>query len=371
MFGWANYMKYDELSVLTNNMFANTAMANETDVNVYLDIGSMVDVLYADSVKESNDPTELASVVLNLAGHIRAFFKTCGVYATLFIVYSRNDWRVLREVCPDYNAKSIKRTKTRVGEYIRDSMKIVKMIVPYLNRVYYIGGEAECGAMIYSAIRNERSIGNNHPNIIFTKEINLLQIPAMDPYSVIYNKNTRKQKRVCYGVNQMNVIETYLKLTRRFNPAYTNPNAAVLIRMLKGVPHFIDVTNRVREIGEMVREFDPRKLSYLIALTSLFSRNLWFLMSWTEALKGLHRLETFVDDPRWVYDRLPIDLKIYDRIGVDEFIGRYRAVSVAHQADLYSKSKHPDYRIDLMNSDELKYLNDHYFVTNFIDLNKF
>lgn len=371
MFGWANYMRYDELGLIASQMFSNTSMANETEVNVYLDMGSMTDVLYSSAVKEGKDPTELASVVLNLAGHVRAFFKTCGVFATVFIVYSKNDWSVLRQLCPEYNSKSHKKDRPGVSKYIKDSMRLVKMITPYLNRVYYIDGEAECGAMIYGTIQEERAIGNTHPNIIFTKEINLLQIPAIDPYSVIFNKHARGQQRVCYGINQANVMEIYSRLTKRYNPAYFNPGAAIVIKMVNGVPQFVDVTRRVRDIGEILRRFNPYKLPYLIALTNLYSRSIGFLMTWTEALKALDSMDPFVDDPLWVYNKMSPDIKIFNHIGYDEFVGRFQAISIAYQSQFYSKGGHSDYHIDLMNSDELKHLNDHYFIKNPIDLNKF
>lgn len=376
MFGWLNYMKYQDMAEITSAIFSNSDMSNDTEVNVYLDLGSMVDGLYGNIVEESNDPTELCSVILNLAGHIRAYFRSMhSVYCTIFMVYSPNDWNVLKKICIEYNSRNHKANRVKLNKYIKDTMNIVEQIVSYIPNVYCINTLAETGGVIYDTILRERQNGNDHPNIIFTKEYNLLQIPALDSRSFIYYKQPNSRNRVCFGITKDNVMEWYIKLTKRYNPIFSDPDAIVYIQMIDGDLNkvkFLTKTRRIEELGRILKVFNPRMLPYFIALTNLPSRGLKYILPWSSTMEALYKLDSeFVDDPEWVYNKLEYDTKIFNKIGYEEFINRYHCISIIHQAGLYRSLPFKNYRIDLINSDEIKYLNDHYFIKNYIDLNKF
>lgn len=375
-FGWLTYMKYDEMAGLTSAIFSNSDMSSEEEVNVYIDLGSMVDKLYNPTVDKSTDPTELSAVILNLAGHIRAYFRSIhSVESTIFFVYSPNDWSILRKMYHGWNDFYRDRRKKMpyLFKYINDSITIVKMICDYLPNVYLIRSEAECGGMIYATIQKERENGNNHPNIIFTKEINLLQIPVYDERSFIYYKNNLRGGSVSIPITRENAFKSYIKFTKRYNPAYDYPDGIVFVDPIKG---FINVTNRVKSIGRMIEEFNPDTLDIFIALTNLPSRDLKHLLSWTCALKTLNEIKDdifIINDIVAVYNDINYENKIFNKCSLTQFVRRYQCVSIRHQAELYKQM--PDYtqeyRIDLNDPNELKYLNDHYFIKNYIELNKF
>ena len=132
MFGWSHFMKYDDMNRITRDMFQYTEMESETEVNVYIDLGSLTDVIYMNITKESNDPTELASVILNMVGHIRSFFRTCDVYATIFLVYSRNNWNILKNIYNEYRSNSHRSDRTYRLKYVEDSMRLIEMMNIYL-----------------------------------------------------------------------------------------------------------------------------------------------------------------------------------------------------------------------------------------------
>ena len=375
-FGWLNYMKYDEMAGLTSAIFSNSDMANEEEVNVYIDLGSMCDKLYNQTVDRSTDPTELSAVVINLAGHIRAYFRSMhSVRATIFFVYSPNDWILLRQMCEGWNDfyRDRRRKFPYLYKYISDSMNIVKMISDYLPGVYFISSEAETSGMILATIHKERESCNNHPNIIFTKEINLLQIPVYDTRSFIYYKNNLKGGSISIPITRDNAFRSYIKFTKRYNPAYDHPEGIVFVDLAKG---FVKVSNRVKSIGTMINEFNPDAIDIFIALTNLPSRDLKHLLSWTEALKSINEIQNdifVINDIVEVYNRVDYRCKIFNKCSLTQFVRRYQCVSVRHLAEMYKEMPeyNLDYRVDLTNSDELKYLNDHYFVKNYIELNKF
>lgn len=373
MFGWLNYMKYEEMANITASMFKNS---NENEVNVYLDLGSMTDGLYGNIVERSNDPTELTAVVVNLAAHIRAYFRSVhSVYATVFLVYSSNNWSILKNVCKEYNSNNGKDSKKYMNKYIKDSMNIAEQICYYIPNVYFINSNAECGAIIYSTILKERLNGNNHPNIIFTKEYNLLQIPTIDNNSVIYYKQAMYRSKVCFGINKDNAMEHYIKLTKRYNPVFADPDAMVYVQLLGddiSKAKFISKSKRMEHLGRILKVFDSRLLSYFIALTNLPSRGLKYVLNWSTAMEVLYKLQNdYIDDAEWIYNNICYEAKIFNKIGYEEFINRYRCIDIRYQSMLYDQEYHKEYRIDLINSNELKYLNDHYFIKNYIDLNKF
>ena len=368
MFGWSHFMKYDDMNRITRDMFQYTEMESETEVNVYIDLGSLTDVVYMNITKESNDPTELASVILNMAGHIRSFFRTCDVYATIFLVYSRNNWNILKNIYNEYRSNSHRSDRTYRLKYVEDSMRLIEMIVPYLPRVYYICDEAEVGGIIYSTIMKERYEGNNHPNVVFTRELNLLQL-TLDSRTVIYYKHA--MDKICFGINRNNVIQSYIKLTKRYNPIYDNPDATMILQVTKEGTCFIDKSRRLENIGRIIQNFNPDKLPCLITLTNLPSRGIKYLIPWTTAIEALHKIEPYIDDPLMIYNILSYETKIFNKIGYEEFVNRYNIINIKYQAELYNKNNHVDYRVDLYNVNELKYINDHYFVENYIDLNKF
>jgi len=375
-FGWLNYMKFDEMAGLTSAIFSNSDMANEEEVNVYIDLGSMCDKLYNQVVDKSTDPTELSAVVINLAGHIRSYFRSVhSVRATIFFVYSPNDWVLLRQLYEGWNDfyRDRRNKFPYLYKYIADSMNIVKMVSDYLPKVYFISSEVETSGMILATIQKERESGNNHPNIIFTKEVNLVQIPVYDTRSFIYFKNNLKGGSVSIAITRDNAFKSYIKFTKRYNPAYDYPDGIVYVDPVKG---FITVPNRVKTIGAMINEFNPDAIDLFIALTNLPSRDLKHLISWTEALKSINEIQNdifVINDPVEVYNRVDYRCKIFKKCSLTQFIHRYQCVSVRHLAEMYKETPEYqiDYHIDLTNSDELKYLNDHYFVKNYIELNKF
>lgn len=376
LFGWSNYMKYDEMNEITIKMFKDTEMENADEVNIYFDLGSMVSYLYSNITEVNKDPTTLASIILNLAAHVRMFFRSrCRVYATIFFIFSFNNSFILQKLCSSYIGSPLIDKKKNITDYIKKAIKLVEMISIYLPNVYYISGDMESGGILYNTILKERQLGNTNPNIIFTKEYNLLQISAIDDKTVIYYKQISNRNRICFGIRKDNVVESYLKLTKRFNTIYTNPNAIVIVQMVCddiSKTRFIGRSNRINEIGNMIMNFDPKLLSYFIALTNLPHKGFRSILSWTRAMEGLYSIQhKYIDDPEWIYNNLKVDLKIFNVIGYEEFINRYNAINIKFQSMLYDKEPQKNYKIDIDNPDELKYLNDHYFGYNYIDLNKF
>lgn len=380
MFGFLSYMKFDQLRTITIDMFANTDMATATEVNIFIDASSFVERLFSPEV-EAKDPTMLASAVVNLAGHLRLYFRSVhGTESQIFIVYSKNNWNVLKKLLPEWNSHNINKYETHkfMAQYIKDSMKMVEMVCKYLPRVYYITSEAETSAMIYGHILNERAFGNNNPNIILTREPNMLQIPGIDPHTVIYYKHTHLRDKFCFGINQSNVMMNFLKLTGRYNPVFSNPDAMVLIYSICDditKVNFVEKSKRTVDLAYEISRFNPKHLSHFIALTNLGSRWVKFLLNWPVALKAINKIndDLQIMDNLEFYNKLDFYTKIFEKIGYHEFDKRLKCISIQYQSNLYINTPYfkSFQKVDLNNGDELKYVNDHFFKDNYITLDKF
>ena len=376
LFGWLNYMRYHDMHDITHTIFKNSPLGKCNEVNCYIDLGSLAQMIYNNPTIKINDPRELSSCILNYAGYIRDYFRIYhNVYATIFMVFSDNEWKILKDICHDYLSRSNKKANYKEYKYVHDSMDIIKMISHYLPNVYYIESECETDGVILATIWKENSIGNDNPNIVFGRNINLVQLPILDERTYFYYKKIHLGYTASYGVTRKNALISYLKFTNRYNPIYEK-DGMVFIQIGKSIDDtkFLNKTNRIISVGNAINKFIPDYLSAFIALVGFPGRNIPSKLNWQSAIECLSNFNVFIDDPLWIYNNAPFSKRLYTRLGYEDFTNRYKAVDVKFHANMYKMSLdyQIDYRINLQDSTELKYVNDHYFTNNdFIDLNKF
>ena len=98
---YSNYIKYDKLKELTNFQFANS---NENTLNIYIDMYTILRPLYKRNLIQNS--SIFASMILNLAAHMRAYYWTRHRVATnIYIVMSSNSIVLTKECCmvPEWN----------------------------------------------------------------------------------------------------------------------------------------------------------------------------------------------------------------------------------------------------------------------------
>lgn len=377
LFGWLNYLKYSEMNRLTISIFKNNPLGNRKEVNCYIDLGSITAMIYNNPMISIDDPKDLSSCVLNYAGYIREYFRSYhSVNARIFLVYSDNEWSILKSLCSDYLSRSNKKSNMREYNYVHDSMAIVKMISQYLPEVYFIESECETDGVILATIWRENEAGNDNPNIVLGREVNLVQLPIVNDRTYFYYKKIYRGHAVGYGVTRENALINYLKFTNRYNPIYENSDGIVYIQSGKDIrdTRFFTKTHKSVMTGKHISNFIPEYMSALIAMVGLGSRDIRSRMNWQTAVEALSNFTVYIDDPMWIYNNANLSKKIYTKMDYEDFVGRYKAVDVKFHANMYKLSSDykVDYRINLQNSSELQYVNDHYFSNkNFIDLNKF
>ena len=377
MFGYYAYMKFDNMAAMTESLFKDSEYANETEVNVYIDLASILEKMYYSMMLIPKMPTTFASAIINLAGHMRMYFRNCcSVYANVYFVYSKNEWSVLRKMIPEWNQTNInhRKEKAYIEKYMNDALKLVSEVCKYLPNVYYIEREEEATCIMGMIIKQESS----HPNIIISKEINALQL-AINSNAFLYWKDCHKLgSHIHFGIGRKNLLESYLKITRRWNPVYDGPEKAIFIRSIL-TPNgykteWVEKTKRLENIGYEVQKFNPDNFGLFLGMSHLISKDVKHLLNWTRAVKELNNYgNTPITDYIELYNRLNNSCKIYKKISYEDFNTRLMAVSVKDQVNLAEHLSGPitGYKINLNDPEKLKYINDHYFKEDFIVLEKF
>ena len=382
-----NYMKYIDMSRVTTELFANTRLANEMEINVYFDVSSMIEKMYNPCIfTHIQDPVALASKILNLGAHVRAFFKRyCGVYATIFFVYSRNEWEYYDMVFPRWNKRNlVKRSGFRdLNKDAKDTVDLLDVICPYLPDVYFIYRKAESTVVIWNTILKERALGNNHPNIVFTKQAFGFQLPCIDDKTFLYYKwNSNLQT---YGINRSNVYKMFLTFTNRYRPIISDPDGKVLIRMYRDMlTHELKVKfdssfnfERYYKNQSMIDNTDPQYMNIFMALAGLPKKGISALLSWADTMRFI--IQHIQPDPSIIIDSKKIMAALDDygcklrNTKVIDFDLRIKLCTITYMNSIYDEydESKEDYHRSLNNIDELHRINDMYFFKDPIRLNDY
>jgi len=187
-------IKYMNLSNLISLSFAGS---NCTEINLFIDMNSVIKKLYSmnDIELDNSDPYGLASAIINLCGHYRSYFKSIGVITNIYIIYGLNCPKMNETYIKDYNSKSMMdyMRKRDTTEIVCNNIKILKLLCQYLPRIHFFDiGYNETSAMV-DYILKTIWLGKqmNVENIILSKDVLMLQlIPSYNvrvlrPYKTI------------------------------------------------------------------------------------------------------------------------------------------------------------------------------------------
>ncbi|MDG5786775.1 hypothetical protein QA612_04670 [Evansella sp. AB-P1] len=143
-------------------------------VHFYVDVHALVKSLYTpsslkifDSLSDGKDVqdvcSELASELLNIAGHYRRYCATrLGKRTAIYFYYTYDRSKLLTEVHHEYKKKLYEKYKTNINEkYSRmnriliESLKIAKLVGEYIPNIYFIDSKhLEPNVVPYHFIEN-------------------------------------------------------------------------------------------------------------------------------------------------------------------------------------------------------------------------
>lgn len=343
---YSNFIKYDKMRDLTRYALG---WSDSNHLNVFIDMYSILRPLTNPDVMII-DYTVLSACVINMCAHIREYYNTRHhVNTSIYIVYSENTPTNSKIFYNGYNEvrENAVRKSAHMNEFIYTNREILKTICPYLDGIYYIEDTFETAVVIHDIIRQleERSVIS--PNMIISRDIYMMQLPAIRENTVIFRPCKTEDGDMSYAITNANVLDRYLEDTNRTNPV-----------LLKGL--------------------SPRLLSLIMSLSNLPCRNITSLFNITKsasiirhAISNMTLLNDYNSEPAYKLDIMNQSLGKVNASMVDS---RFKAIDLIFQHGVYLNTANSTTNmksvIDLYDPDTVRAINNQYFKENPLDLNR-
>lgn len=345
---YSNFIRYDKLKELTLTQFSNS---NANQLNIYIDMATIIKSIYERNL--IHDGSLFASMILNLAAHMRSYYWTRHNVATnIYIIMTSNSTTVSPEpaMVPEWGAKLKFTTDPKRSEILKWNIQLLKLLAPYFPRLHFISGSVEPSIMINNLIIKNN---NNYPNVILSKDLMSWQIPAMNLNSCVFRPRKSKDEDTSFCVNQQNVFDMWRHIV---NHSKTQPTVVL----------------------------PPEMLSLYIALTSFKNRGLnsyyssktapsliWKLVEDRKIALGYNSPEAISKVLRSLEIKKD-HLKEFEAY-TNNLLYRYNFVDLYRLTMIYSRCPEANdmswdyHKID---PESIKEINDKYFINNPIDIIK-
>jgi len=344
----ANYIKYETLGEMTNLAFANS---DATSVNIYIDLYQIFRKMYRNDIAVG-DRSSVAATIVNLCSHYRAFYKKYyGVHARIFIIQTSGPMTRSEHFYPEYNHTNTEKMvlAEMITTFMLQNCAILKELCKYIPDVYYIQAPFETATIIYTQIQDQYAKGNYDPNIILSTSQLQFIIPALTQTQTVVFKHRWVNGMINYTIiDQMNGMMEYL-------------------RSLKLSDRTIDSASII----------SPKMLGLFMALTRYSSRDLYSILNVSSTVKLLVKLIAEAQLPNtYISDKELLRSILSTSISQDEFEliwNRYRAIDIVYQSELYKQSEYyadKSWDVNLQDPDMVKLLNEKYFRSNPLDLDR-
>lgn len=242
---YGSYIKYDRMYEMTKYAFYGRSDSN--NVNVFIDVYSIIRSLFKQgSLLKIDDSFSIASCIINLAIHIRAYFETRHhVSSKVYIIYggARNNQSILMYQS-GYNEKNIlmEDSNAFLTILIKDNMEVVQLISQYLYDIFCVVNYNQefnvLSSYIIDRISKENNTGVVTPNIIYSKDQLSYQLVAFKPYTFLYRPKKSHSIDNSWVVTKSTLFNAYrggeLKM-RTVNDTNLDPKMISLFQAISGV----------------------------------------------------------------------------------------------------------------------------------------
>lgn len=343
---YSNYIRYDKLKDLTLSQFTNS---NANEINIYIDMHTMIKSLYNRSL--IGNTSIFASMILNLASHMRAYYWSRHQVATnIYIVMTSNSVSLTQEACmvPEWNTVDKLLPNPNRDQVLSWNIQLLKLLVPYFPRLYFINGTVESAVMIQNLIRQNN---NGCPNIILSKDMMTWQIPAIDSNSCVFRPRKSKDEDTSFCINQHNVFEQW---RHTINHSNIQPDVILPPEMLslyiaitsfkgRGLNVYFSPKEAITKLWNLIQE---RKISFGYNSSDAIMKVLRSLESKKDYMKGF---ESYTNNLYY----------------------RYNLVDLFRLSNIYSNMPEANDRSWIFSKVDpisVKEINDKYFIKNPIDI---
>lgn len=349
---YGSYIKYDRLFEMTK--FAFYGKTDSEDVNIYIDVYSILKSLYTRGTNiQINDSYAIASCIINLAIHLRAYFDTRHRVATkIFIIYGGARPSSAISQYPPYNMKNIQMEDSNLylKQLIIDNLEVIKILCPYLYDIYAVVDYENEFSVMASALIDCESEKGKTPNIIYSKDPLAYQLVAFKPRTFLYRPKKRNNIDCSWVVTKSTLYNSY----------------------------------RYGELGlskQFETSLDVRMFSIYQAIAGIKSRNIASNKNGNTSIKLLEKaVQSNVFANGYNANGIMRDnqaftnMCIVENISYVDLISRFMAIDLLYQTMLYKTT--PNFIganagiINLYNPQEVRNINDKYFQVYPLDLNR-
>jgi len=341
---YSNYIKYDKLKDLINESFKGS---NVTKIAVMIDMYSICKSIYRDGVIIGNTGSILTSSIINMIAHYRYFFRN--YYQTesiFFIVNSINCGMSNIANYINYNKsfRDILEHRPDITEFIKTNIDMLDVLCQHIPDTYLINTNHETGVIMYQLITKilnndltNKNIITSESVIIITRDQYNYQLPAINNKVVILRPKKGINSDESYYINQNNVLEIYhLENDNKFNNTNLHPSLLSFIMALSSL--------KCRSIKKLFTR--PKAISII-----------------EDSIKSLYIKNNYTLSPQ---DALPQYIDNQTKYIISK---RFQAIDIIYQSlqDYNTIITIKPYKHD---PKELQHLNNVYFSSNPLDLNK-
>ena len=337
----SHYIKYDKLFELCNISLANI---QSNTVDIYIDLYDILKKIYTTNTK-INKKFIIVSSIINLAAHYRGYFwSRHRLYTNIFLVYGDNISNNQKQFIPTFGNDEFRKTKNydKSNIFINSQLELVKILVGYIDNVYYIRRRSHFSAFVYHNIITNNSI---NPSIIISKDKYNYQLPALNNNIIIFRPKKYNSQDISYYINKNNVYDCF----------YSKSSKDTL---------------------DNLHKLNPELLSLLLSLNGLPKYNLYSLMNINTAVKLLldainknKIINGYNSDIKYIASNLNGLNNYVDNVSLEY---RFNAVDLLVQSKIYEstiESKDMQWYINLKDPKTVKDINNKYFADNPLDLN--
>ena len=351
---YSNCIKYN---VLTNLIDASFKGSNDTCINIYIDLYNIVRSLYANKYQVIiEDYLSLASGIINLAGHYKAFFKyKYKVLANIYLIWSTNCSSINRKLIPNYNKEMYNRLispmHTTIDDIINTNINILDLLCKYIPNIYFIHTQYESGVVMGYLINKNNSI----PNLIISKDIYPYQLLSyypntyyLRPYKDIMNDNNDLSMIIStpykyYNINTINAYWRYYCSTKNINNPY-DKNITI----------------------------SPKNITNIMIFSGIIERSLYCKININTIMKMIYSIIEYNDiecSIESIYDKYNIE----DKVSYIEMLNRYHVINIPYQVNTVYSNSNEVYSLkfeDNRDDESLRMICSKYFTKSPINLDK-
>ena len=347
---FSSCVRYEKLQSLVYNTFSNTSISAATELNVFIDLYSVLKQVFSSSGRTIiTNYTDLTSGLINMCSHYRFFFRGLGVHTRFYLIFSFNTCEINRKFVNDYNKDFLEKSEIPLfKEMTMSNLELLDLICPYLPDIYFIKSinNYETSIMISHLINR---LNDGQPNLIISRDIYPLQLTYMHPYtSYLYP--------IKYHGEDLSLMLSISEKSS-FREDFWN---------------FINIRRKYSEASmSKLMEISPVNFPLLSAINKFPERCITSLGNISTAISVIKKIAGS-DDIKIYPQQLYSDTEIMSKIPVANVESRLNALDIGYIYPYYDND--PESKSikleNLPDNGQLQTINAKFFTNNPIDLNR-